>query len=168
MKKIESTQELEKAVKDDWAVFMFSADWCPDCRFVEPLLPELEANFPEFTYYYVDRDKFIDTCAEWEIYGIPSFVVFNEGKEVNSFCEQRPQNKEEIEQFLTDSLAKCVKEDIGLKMTSRKLSDIRNSCLQHENRSFLFDREKTPFVLRIKRPKRELRSTCRRLLQNGN
>ena len=86
MKKIESTQELEKAVKDDWSVFMFSADWCPDCRFVEPFLPELEANFPEFTYYYVDRDKFIDTCAEWEIYGIPR-------KRSKSFCEQRPQNK---------------------------------------------------------------------------
>lgn len=28
MKKIEATQELEKAVKDDWSVFMFSADWC--------------------------------------------------------------------------------------------------------------------------------------------
>ncbi|WP_144452690.1 thioredoxin family protein [Bacillus subtilis] len=107
MKKIESTQKLEKAVKDDWSVFMFSADWCPDCRFVEPFLPELEANFPEFTYYYVDRDKFIDTCAEWEIYGIPSFVVFNEGKEVNRFVSKDRKTKEEIEQFLTDSLAKA-------------------------------------------------------------
>ncbi|MCY8504368.1 thioredoxin family protein [Bacillus atrophaeus] len=104
MKKLESIEELQKAVKEDWAVFMFSADWCPDCRFVEPFLPELEANFPEFTYYYVDRDKFIDTCAEWEIYGIPSFVVFNEGKEVSRFVSKDRKTKEEIEQFLTESL----------------------------------------------------------------
>ncbi|MCI3987464.1 DUF1444 domain-containing protein, partial [Bacillus vallismortis] len=29
-----------------------------------------------------------------------------------------------------------------MKMTSRKLSDIMKQRLQHENRSFLFDREK--------------------------
>ncbi|MCI3987463.1 thiol reductase thioredoxin, partial [Bacillus vallismortis] len=44
---------------------------------------------------------------EWEIYGIPSFVVFNEGKELNRIVSKDRKTKEEIEQFLTYSLAKA-------------------------------------------------------------
>ena len=106
MKTIETNEELQKVVKDDLSLLMFSADWCPDCRFVEPFLPELEANYPEFTFYQVDRDKFIDTCAEWDIVGIPSFVVFKEGNEISRFVSKDRKTKEEIEQFLTDSLNK--------------------------------------------------------------
>lgn len=40
MKTIETNEELQKVVKDDLSLLMFSADWCPDCRFVEPFLPE--------------------------------------------------------------------------------------------------------------------------------
>ncbi|MBJ3848339.1 thioredoxin family protein [Salmonella enterica subsp. enterica serovar Corvallis] len=106
MKTIETNEELQKVVKDDLSLLMFSADWFPDCRFVEPFLPELEANYPEFTFYYVDRDKFIDTCAEWDIFGIPSFLVFKEGNEISRFVSKDRKTKEEIEQFLTDSLNK--------------------------------------------------------------
>lgn len=79
MKTIETNEELQKVVKDDLSLLMFSADWCPDCRFVEPFLPELEANYPEFTFYYVDRDKFIDTCAEWDIFGIQASSYLKKG-----------------------------------------------------------------------------------------
>lgn len=85
---------------------MFLVDWCFDCCFVEFFLFELEVNFFEFIYYYVDCDKFIDMCVEWEIYGILSFVVFNEGKEVNCFVSKDCKIKEEIEQFLIDFFVK--------------------------------------------------------------
>ncbi|MDA1477659.1 thioredoxin family protein [Bacillus sp. CLL-7-23] len=106
MKKIETAEELEKSILSDLSLLMFSADWCPDCRFVDPFLPELEANFPEFTFYYVDRDQFIDTCAEWDIFGIPSFLVFKNGKEISRFVNKDRKTKDEIEQFLNDSLKK--------------------------------------------------------------
>ncbi|MCY7914757.1 thioredoxin family protein, partial [Bacillus haynesii] len=50
--------------------------------------------------------KFIDTCAEWDIFGIPSFLVFKEGNEISRFVSKDRKTKEEIEQFLTDSLNK--------------------------------------------------------------
>lgn len=106
MKHIESKEELDQVIQEEHTLLMFSADWCPDCRFIEPFLPAIEADFPEFTLYHVDRDKFIDTCAEWNVFGIPSFLVFHQGKEVSRFVSKDRKTKEEIEQFLTESLAK--------------------------------------------------------------
>ena len=55
---------------------MFTADWCVDCRFIKPRLPELEEKHKEYTFISVDRDKFIDLCVELGIMGIPSFLVY--------------------------------------------------------------------------------------------
>ena len=31
-------------------VFFFTADWCGDCRFIKPFMPEIEAENPDFTF----------------------------------------------------------------------------------------------------------------------
>ena len=36
---------LEKPEK---VVFFFTANWCPDCQFIYPVMPEIEAENPEF------------------------------------------------------------------------------------------------------------------------
>ncbi|SNL72813.1 thioredoxin family protein [Streptococcus pneumoniae] len=39
---------VEKAGKK---VFLFVADWCGDCRYIYPALPEIEETNPEFDLY---------------------------------------------------------------------------------------------------------------------
>ena len=56
-------------------VFVFSADWCGDCRYLQPFLPEIEAGNPEFTFILVDRDAYMELAKVWNVYGIPSLVV---------------------------------------------------------------------------------------------
>ncbi|MBD8069008.1 thioredoxin family protein [Bacillus sp. PS06] len=101
MKKLENMTQYEEMIKTEKVVLMFSADWCPDCRVIEPVLPEIEEEFSQFTFYYVDRDQFIDLCQELGIFGIPSFVVFAEGKELGRFVSKDRKTKEEIVTFLT-------------------------------------------------------------------
>ncbi len=79
---------------------MFSADWCPDCRVIEPILPRLEADYPEYTFMEVDRDQFIDLCGELDIFGIPSFIAFHNGKEAGRFVSKDRKTLEEIEDFI--------------------------------------------------------------------
>ncbi|MGZ7234442.1 thioredoxin family protein, partial [Streptococcus pyogenes] len=31
-------------------VLFFTADWCPDCRFIYPVMPDIEAENPEFNF----------------------------------------------------------------------------------------------------------------------
>ena len=54
----------------------------------------------DFTFYYVDRDQFIEVCQELDIYGIPSFVAFNKGEEIGRYVNKDRKTKEQVEEFL--------------------------------------------------------------------
>lgn len=75
MKKLESVEQFDAIKSEGKSVFMFSADWCGDCKFIEPVMPEIEAENEDFVFYHVDRDEFIDLCADLAIFGIPSFLA---------------------------------------------------------------------------------------------
>ncbi len=100
MKKLESESQYKELVENGKVVFLFSADWCPDCRFIEHFMPEIEAQFSQYMFVYVDRDQYIDICVENDIFGIPSFVAFDKGVELGRFVSKDRKTKEEIEQFL--------------------------------------------------------------------
>lgn len=100
MKVLESEQQFAELKESSRVVFLFSAEWCGDCRFIEPFMPEVEAEFADYTFVYVDRDKFIDICAENDVYGIPSFLVYSFGSELGRFVSKDRKTKEEIESFL--------------------------------------------------------------------
>ena len=70
------------------------------CRFIKPAMPEIEAEFPEYDFIEIDRDQFIDICEEWEIFGIPSFVVIDNGKEIGRFVNKDRKTKREITGFI--------------------------------------------------------------------
>ncbi|KAA0562163.1 thioredoxin family protein [Rossellomorea aquimaris] len=100
MRKLESVEEFHQLKESGKYVFMFSADWCPDCRIIEPILPEIESQYSEYTFLYVDRDQFIDLCIELDIFGIPSFLAYGDGRELGRFVNKDRKTKEQIENFM--------------------------------------------------------------------
>ena len=74
--------KLQEITKSGRVVLEFSAAWCPDCRFLDPFLPEIEKDFSEAKFYKIDRDDSIDVAKKLMIMGIPSFVVYQDGKEI--------------------------------------------------------------------------------------
>lgn len=100
MEKLQSIEQFEKLKQEERTIFMFSADWCPDCTVIEPILPRLEADYPEYTFIEVDRDQFIDLCGELDIFGIPSFIAFHSGEEAGRFVSKDRKTLEEIEDFI--------------------------------------------------------------------
>jgi thiol-disulfide isomerase/thioredoxin len=105
LKKLTSIEEYKQIIQGKNTIFMFSADWCPDCRVIEPILPEVEKENSTYTFYYVDRDEFIDLCSELNVFGIPSFVAFHQGEEVGRFVNKERKTQEQIQDFI-NSLAK--------------------------------------------------------------
>jgi thiol-disulfide isomerase/thioredoxin len=93
--------ELATYVEKGKNVFFFTADWCGDCRYIKPQLPEIEADFPALQFIEVDRDEYMDVAVEWNIFGIPSLVVIEDGKELGRLVNKDRKTKEEIEAFLT-------------------------------------------------------------------
>jgi len=100
MEKLQSVEQFETLKNEERTIFMFSADWCGDCRFIEPFLPRLEADYPEYTFIEVDRDQFIDFCGELNIFGIPSFIAYHSGEEAGRFVSKDRKTLEEIEEFI--------------------------------------------------------------------
>lgn len=101
MQNLQSLEEFQQLKNSGTHVFLFTADWCGDCRFLDPFLPEIEEKYKEkFTFVSVDRDKFIELCQELDIFGIPSFVAFQDGKELGRFVSKDRKTKEEVENFL--------------------------------------------------------------------
>ncbi|MFD2446440.1 thioredoxin family protein [Bacillus sp. CGMCC 1.16607] len=100
MKKLESLEQFTELRDNGSHIFLFSANWCPDCRVIEPVLPEIEAKFAEYEWIYIDRDEYIDLCIQLDVFGIPSFIAFENGKELGRFVSKDRKTQEEIEQFI--------------------------------------------------------------------
>lgn len=89
----------EKIQSSNPTIFVFSASWCPDCMFIKPFMPELMKKYHEFNFIYVDRDSFIDLCADLNVLGIPSFLAYRNGKEIGRFVGKQRKTKQEIDDF---------------------------------------------------------------------
>lgn len=100
MKPIHTMDEFEIVTKNPMSIMVFSATWCPDCRFIEPILPVLIEQYDTYEFYYIDRDECMDICQSLNIFGIPSFVAFSNGQEVGRFASKLRKTKEEINDFL--------------------------------------------------------------------
>lgn len=97
---INSKEHLDEEIKAGTSVALFSADWCRDCVFIKPFLPEIEEKYNEIKFVYIDRDEHLDLCEEYDIFGIPSFIAFKDGEVVGSFINKDRKTKEEIESFI--------------------------------------------------------------------
>lgn len=96
-----SYEELAQIIeKPEKIVLFFTADWCPDCQFIYPVMPEIEAENADFTFVCVNRDNFMEVAQEWNIFGIPSFVVLENGKEIGRLVNKLRKTKAEINDFL--------------------------------------------------------------------
>lgn len=93
--------ELNQKIASGDYVLFFTADWCPDCNFIKPAMPAIEQDFSNFQFLLVDRDENIDLAADLGIMGIPSFVVYKDGKEVGRFVNKDHKTKEQVEDFLS-------------------------------------------------------------------
>lgn len=102
MRELQSIEEFKQLADNEPVIFMFTAGWCPDCRVIDPIMPEVEEKFSTYTFVSVDRDQFIDLCVEQEIYGIPSFLGFRNGKEVGRFVSKDRKTQQEIESFINN------------------------------------------------------------------
>lgn len=104
MKILETVEQFYELKNNERVIFMFSASWCPDCRVIEPVLPEIEERFSAYQFVEVNRDDFIVLCQEYDIFGIPSFLAFAEGRETGRFVSKARKTKDEITRFI-DSLS---------------------------------------------------------------
>lgn len=102
MKELESNEQFTRLINTASVIAVFTAGWCPDCRVIEPVLPEIEAVYPDYTFVQIDRDEYIDLCQDYDVFGIPSFVAFRNGEEIGRFVSKDRKTREEIINFIEE------------------------------------------------------------------
>jgi thioredoxin 1 len=77
---------FQKSIASKTILVDFWAPWCGPCRIVAPTLNELARELPDDLYIgKVNVDENRSLAQKFGIRGIPTFIVFKNGKEINRF-----------------------------------------------------------------------------------
>lgn len=106
MKEITNLKQFyDIAEKGPKAIVYFYTKWCPDCFATKPHLPRLEKEYPMIEFYSMDRDVDIDLARHLEIFGIPSFLFFENGEEIGRYVDKKRKSYDEIKTFIDRTIS---------------------------------------------------------------
>ena len=60
----------------------FTADWCGPCQMLAPILDQISSETEDFTILKVDADANKETAERFEVQGLPTMILFEDGEEL--------------------------------------------------------------------------------------
>ena len=63
----------------------FQADWCGPCKTQEPIIEDLEADYPDVEFERIDVDERQDIANEYQVRSLPTLIVENDDGVVERF-----------------------------------------------------------------------------------
>jgi thioredoxin len=70
----------------------FTADWCPPCKMLAPIVNDLAQKYAgKLRVGILDADGYPQYVEEFGIMGLPTLVLFQEGKPVQRIVGFRPR-----------------------------------------------------------------------------
>ncbi|MBA4496204.1 thioredoxin family protein [Paenactinomyces guangxiensis] len=101
MEKLNS-ESFSSFIREGDKVVEFSADWCVDCKRIAPDMPAIAEEFADkFSFAVLDVDESRNIAEQYDVKGIPTFIVFRNGEEVDRLPSRNAKTKEQIETFLS-------------------------------------------------------------------
>lgn len=83
VKQVNATDFTAQVVEHDGFVLVdFFAEWCGPCKMIAPIIDEIATEFSALKVVKVDADKAQALMLQFGIRGIPTLLLFNEGKVV--------------------------------------------------------------------------------------
>lgn len=103
----EAKEEFDKLISGNKPVLVdFFATWCGPCQMMGPMLDEMVKNYKNIDKVKiakVDIDLLRDVAAEYGVMSVPTFILFDGGKPVETMVGMRSCDD------LTRSLDKLMK-----------------------------------------------------------
>ena len=96
IKQIENN-EFYEIIKNKRVLIDFYATWCGPCKMLGLVLEKI-SNENLIDIYKVDVDIFSDLASEYNIYSVPTLIVFEDGKEVKRISGF--MNEEELKKWV--------------------------------------------------------------------
>jgi len=92
---LNDTSFTDAVEKDGGPILVdFWAEWCMPCRALAPVIDELAQEYQgKIRFAKVNVDECKDVPAKFGIRGIPTLILFHEGKKVNELVGNQPKDK---------------------------------------------------------------------------
>src|SRR3954463_7514776 len=102
-----STFTTEVIESDKPVLVDFTAAWCPPCRAMNPILDQMAAERDDIKIVSVDVDSEQELASQWGVMGMPTFLLFQNGRPVQQLVGSRPRKRleSELEQALVQEPA---------------------------------------------------------------
>lgn len=93
IKKLTKEEFQKELAESKLLIVDFGADWCPPCRALEPVLLELQSDFPQIQFTKVDVDKEEKLAAQFGVKSLPTVLFFKDGLLIETLIGYRPRNQ---------------------------------------------------------------------------
>lgn len=104
MKQIESNEQFETLISQaEPVIIKFQAGWCPDCRRLDMFIGDIIEENKQFDWYEIDRDDFPEIADKYEVMGIPSLLIFQDGEKKAHLHSAYAKTPEQVSQFLAEN-----------------------------------------------------------------
>jgi thioredoxin 1 len=97
-----TTKEYNGFISKGKVVIDFWAEWCGPCKMLGPILEEISKELKDIKFGKLNVDDNEDIASNAEIRGIPTLVLYKDGKEVDRIVGFLPKDtlKHRIEKGL--------------------------------------------------------------------
>ena len=94
MSKILNVDEFDNEIKEGVVIVDFFANWCGPCKMLAPIFEELEEEMKEkVKFFKVDIDESGELATKFNVFSIPTMIIFKDGKEVSTEVGFLPKEK---------------------------------------------------------------------------
>ncbi|TRZ50854.1 thioredoxin [bacterium] len=64
----------------------FYATWCGPCKMTGPIIEQLAEEMKQVKFVKVDVDQNQELASQYQVFSIPTFIIFKDGEVVNQFA----------------------------------------------------------------------------------
>ncbi|CAI8903167.1 Thioredoxin-like protein YdbP [Bacillus sp. IT-79MI2] len=101
MKEIKSEKEFKDIIaSEEPVVVKFFTTWCPDCVRMDNFIGDVMEEFQKFEWYSINKDEFPSIAEEYQVMGIPSLLVYQNGEKLGHLHSANAKTEEQVTEFL--------------------------------------------------------------------
>ncbi|WP_217587353.1 thioredoxin family protein [Lentibacillus saliphilus] len=105
MKHIQTRDEFNTIIQSDKPVIIkFYANWCPDCKRMDMFIDGVMNEFSQYEWYEVNTDDVEGLANDYEVMGIPSILIFQDGEKKAHQHSAYTKTPESVSEFLQQQL----------------------------------------------------------------
>jgi thioredoxin-like negative regulator of GroEL len=93
-------QFIEETAGDKLTVMKFYTTWCPDCRNLDRFIGNIIDENEDKKWFSIDAEQLQPIAEQYEVRGIPSLLVFKNGKKIGHLHSKFAKTPQQVREFL--------------------------------------------------------------------